>query len=197
MRIFVALSVFLLASVVQAQEACEDGVCVEHKDLEQFVELAEQAKCREDTSPAFKLDPITVVVDEEGRVYGSGSDPQPYKLSMTWCNYQVEGEGQVAIVAAKRIPKEYGFRFRPKVAFGYLPVTAFQTEDASRGLDLGMLLEPVYYHWSNFNGYVGIRSAGAGVGLDLTRNLGLYLGWAITWGTWQQNPHVAVSFALW
>jgi hypothetical protein len=197
MKAALATSLLLLAPVVQAQEACDEGVCVDREDLEKFIQLAEDAKCRETTPPTFQLDPISVIVDKDGRIYGSGSDPQPYKLTMTWCNYQVEGRGQVQIIAAKRIPKEYGFRFRPKAAMGYLPLVALEEHTAASGVDIGILLEPVYYHWVNLNGYVGVRSAGAGVGLDVTRNMGVYLGWAITWGAWQQNVHAAVSFALW
>jgi hypothetical protein len=197
MKVALASLLLLLSPVARAQEACDGGVCVEQEDLTKFVQLAEDAKCRETTPPTFQLDPITVMVDEDGRIYGSGSDPQPYKLTMTWCNYQVEGKGQVKIIAAKRIPKEYGFRFRPKAAMGYLPVTAFEEKNASMGIDIGVLLEPVYYHWGNLNGYVGVRSTGAGVGLDVTRNMGVYIGWAIAWKNWQQNVHLAVSFTLW
>ena len=39
--------------------------------------------------------------------------------------------------------------------------------------------------------------ASAGIGFDVTRNMGVYIGYAVTWGTWQSNPHAAISFALW
>jgi hypothetical protein len=191
------VGVFLTPVPLLAQEPCEGGVCVQPADLQQFVQLAQEAKCRETTLPTYTLDPVTVVVDEEGRYYGSGSQPQPYKLTMQWCNYTATAEGQVTIQVAKRVPKEYGFRFRPKAALGYLPVTAFEEQDAAKGLDIGLLLEPLFYRWVNLNGYVGVRSTGVGVGVDVTKNFDLYLGWAITWGTWQHNPHAAISFAFW
>jgi hypothetical protein len=162
-----------------------------------FVQLLKDQKCRAETAPIFKLDPISIVTDKDGRVYGSGSGPQPYKLKMSWCNYEVEGKGQVDIAVAKREPETSGFRFRPKAAIGYLPVTAYKQSDGYAGLDAGVLIEPAYVSWFNFNAYVGFRSVGGGFGFDLTRNMGAYVGYAITWGTWQSNLHGAISFALW
>jgi len=195
-RGLLALGLVLLASPAEAQ-TCEGGSCVAKEDLQAFIQLAREAKCRADTAPTLKLDPITIVVDRDGRIYGSGSDPKPYVVHLDWCNYKIEAKGQVSLVAAQRVEPTSGFRFRPKATIGYLPLTALDKKDGYAGLDAGVLLEPFFLSWSNLNVYVGFRAVGAGVGFDLTRNMGLYGGYAITWGTWQHNPHAAISFALW
>jgi len=196
MRLRAFAVVFLLASEARA-EPCTGGVCVAQDDMRAFVQLAREAKCRTDTPPQLKLDPITIVVDRDGRIYGSGADPKPYAAQLHWCNYDIEAKGQVGLIAAQREEPTSGFRFRPKAAVGYLPVTALVEKNGYTGIDVGVLVEPLFLSWFNVNVYVGVRSLGAGLGVDITRNMGLYLGYALTWGTWQHNPQAAVSFALW
>lgn len=188
--------VFLLAAEARGQ-GCEGGVCVPKDDLRAFVQLAREAKCRNETPPQLVADPITIVLDREGRVYGSGAAPQPYTVKLHWCNYDIEGKGQVKLIAAQREEPTSGFRFRVKATVGYLPASAYYAKDGYAGLDVGVLLEPFFWSWANVNAYVGVRAVGAGLGVDITRNMGLYLGYALAWGTWQHNPHAAVSFALW
>lgn len=190
---------FLNTNAVAADAVvCPPGVtCVPPEDMKVFVQLLKDQKCRADTAPNLKVDPVTIVVDREGRIYGSGSNPVPYRVHLDWCNYHVEGKGETSIVAAQREEPTSGFRFRPKATIGFLPVTAFDKKDGYAGLDAGVLLEPFFLSWANLNAYVGFRSVGAGIGFDITRNMGLYVGYAVTWGTWQSNPHAAVSFALW
>jgi hypothetical protein len=191
------LSLSLWVQPAKAQTACEGGTCVAKDDLKVFLQLAMAQKCRAETAPTFKLDPITITVDRDGRVYGSGSTPFPYKVNVSWCNYQLEGTGQTSIVSAKRVEPTWGWRFRVKAAPGYLPMTAYSAGDAKLGLDFGLLVEPFFVQWGNVSAYVGIRSVGGGIGFDLLQNFGIHLGYATTWGTWQHNLHGALSFALW
>jgi hypothetical protein len=162
-----------------------------------FVSLLQAQKCRLDNIPKLTADSVTIVVDKDGRVYGSGDDPKPYKLHIDWCNYQIDVKSQIKLVVAQKTEPTYGFRFRMKAALGYLPVEAFSEKDAGRGVDGGMLFEPAFWQWANINAYVGVRSVGAGLGFDLTRNFGLYAGYAMAWGTWRSNPHAALYFSFW
>ncbi len=161
----------------------EGQICVEKEDLKLFLKLAEERKCLDDTTPEFKLDSITIIMDEDGRVFYSGADPnKPYKLEMTWCHYKATGEGEVKVLAAMNEPPTWGFRFRPKAYLGYLPFKLMQKDsDFSSGLDAGLLLDVFYVKWVNFNVAAGFRSTGAGAGFDLTSNFGLYLGYSFAW----------------
>lgn len=196
MRRAAFLAVFFWPFVADA-EPCEGGVCVPKEDLRAFVQLAKEAKCRNETPPVVNADPVVIVLDTDGRVYGSGSDPRPYTVRLNWCNYDLVGRGQVKLIAAQREEPTSGFRFRLKATMSYLPASAFYAKDGYAGLDAGVLLEPLFWSWANVNAYVGVRSFGAGLGFDLTRNMGLYAGYALTWGKWEHNPHVGLSFALW
>lgn len=173
----------------------QETVPVAREDLAVFLQLAREEKCRQTTVPTVTADPITITVDRQGRVFASGSGPRPFTVKTTWCKHTIEAKGQVEVWAARMPEPTWGWRFRPKATAGYLPITAWK-HGAKAGLDAGVLLEPFYWRSLNLNGYVGIGAVGAGLGLDLTKNLGAYLGYAMTW-TGQSNVHAAVSLALW
>ena len=202
MRRFLAALTFplllLMPSKAYGQTTCEAGSkCVPPDDMAVFVKLLREKQCLQSAKPEVKFDPITLTEDKEGRVFVTGANPLPYTVRMKWCNYEVEATGKLNVTVAKVEPETWGFRFRLKAAPGYLPVTALTEQDGYAGVDFGLLAEPFFVQWANLNAYVGVRSVGAGVGFDLTRNFGLYVGYAVTWGTWQHNPHAALSFALW
>jgi hypothetical protein len=162
-----------------------------------FVALLREKKCQQGTQPQFTLDPITILTDRDGRTFINGSQPHPYTVRMRWCSYEATGVGQVNAVAARMPDPTWGWRFRPKAALGFLVADALGEEDAAKGLDAGILLEPFFVKWFNVNGYVGVRSVGAGVGFDITRNFGGYAGYAFSWGGQRHNPHAAFWFAFW
>jgi hypothetical protein len=165
--------------------------------MKTFVQLLHEKKCLQTEKPDFELDPITITTDEQGRTYVSGDEPHPYTLHMRWCGYEVDAFGTVNAVAARMPEPTWGWRFRAKAAFGFLPADALGEEDATKGIDAGLLVEPFFVGDFNLNGYVGVRSGGAGLGFDVTRNFGGYLGYAFSWGGQRHNPHAAVYFSFW
>jgi hypothetical protein len=173
----------------------QETVTVAKEDLQTLLQLARDEKCRRATQPQLTADKLTLVVDRQGRVFASGSGTAPFTLTLDWCNYHIEAKGQVGVYAAQMPEPTWGGRFRPKAALGFLPVEALRT-DVPSALDAGLLLEPFYWQYLNLNAFVGVRSVGAGLGLDVTKNLGVYTGYA--W-RWQGRSQVigAVSFALW
>lgn len=195
---FVVLFIARPARADDTPASCPEGsTCVPPEDMKVFVQLLKDQKCRNENPPKLTLDPVTVIVDRQGRVYYSGNEPKPYKVHIDWCNYQVDGTGKITMEVAQKVEPTWGFRFRAKAAFGYLPVEALEEKDGMRGFDGGLLLEPFFLQWFNVNAYVGVRSVGAGVGFDLTKNFGIYAGYAIAWGTWRSNPHAALYFSFW
>jgi hypothetical protein len=199
MKTLLAIVVVLLSIVgtARADECPAGSTCVPPEDMQTFVQLLRDQKCRSEQVPVLKMDPVTIIVDRQGRVYYSGSEPLPYKVHVDWCNYHVEAVGKVSVQVAQRVEPTWGWRFRMKAAFAYLPLEAVLEKDATQGLDGGVLLEPFFLQSFNVNAYVGVRSVGAGVGLDLTKNFGLYAGYALALGSWRSNPHFGVSFSFW
>lgn len=169
----------------EAPKECQgDDVCVAREDLDKFIELARERQCLDRTPPTFRLDPITIITDKEGRVFYTGNDPKrPYKLRVDWCHYSLEAEGEVKVVAAMNEPPTWGFRFRPKAYLGYLPLKLIEKGSSfSDGIDAGLMLDFFYVRWVNVNIAAGFRSTGAGAGFDITENFGAYIGYAFAWG---------------
>ena len=193
----VGLLTMLSPQTAMGADCPEGSTCVPPEDMRVFVKLLEEKNCLQSQTPKFEMDPLTVTQDKDGRVFLSGSAPIPYTLKLKWCDYEVEAKAKLNVVVARAEEETWGFRFRLKMAPGYLPMTALVEKDGYAGLDFGLLAEPFFWEWSNLNAYVGFRSVGAGVGVDLTDTVGLYAGYAVTWGSWQHNPHIALSFDLW
>jgi hypothetical protein len=196
-KVLLTLWFVLWSQFAQAQEACPNGACVAKGDLKTFVQLAKDHKCRQTTQPNMQLDPIQIVVDRQGRIYGSGSQPEPYNVKINWCNYSIAAQGNTKIVAAQRVEPNYGFHFKAKAAFGFLPIQAIESKDALSGFDAGILVEPFFFHWLNINTYVGVRSFGGGIGFDILKNFGIYVGYSVSWGSWQHNILGSFYFSLW
>lgn len=183
----------------EAEPTCPDGiVCVEEDDFQKFLQLAKEQQCRNTNVPTVETDSINIIVDKEGRVYGSGTGDYPFTIRMDWCNYKLEAKSQVKLQVAQRVEDTWGFRLRIKATFGFLLSEIFRdsTDEVQDTLDGGLLVEPFYLDWANFNLYVGVRSVGAGLGADLTTNFGVYAGYALTWGEWQHSPLVSIYFAF-
>ena len=200
MRFLVAavIAAFLTFSSSAQADTCPEGkVCVDEADMKMMLQVLRERKCLAETLPTVASDPITIVVDRQGRVYGSGSDPHPYTLHLNWCNYTIKAESQVKTVVAEHVEPTWGFRFRPKATFGVLGTELLVGERFSNALDGGLLLEPFYIQWLNIHGYIGVRSVGAGLGVDLTKNFGVNLGYAVTWSGWRSNPFASLYFAFW
>lgn len=199
MRAFLVSLVLLLPVGVLAQEPCPEGfVCVEKADMQTFLQLARDQKCRAAAPPTVTSDGVTIVVDRMGRVYGSGTGPRPFTVKMDWCNYKLEAKTELNVSAAQRIEPDWGFRLRLKPTFGFLVTEAFRSDTKfHESLDGGLLVEPFYLYWANLNVYLGVRSFGIGLGADVTKNMTVYAGYSMTWGSWRSSPYLGVGFSLW
>lgn len=197
-RILLAL-VLLFPAWALAQDACPEGkVCVDQESMQALLQLARDQKCRTEQAPKVTTDDVTIVVDRMGRVYGSGTGARPFTVKMDWCNYQLEAKTELKVSAAQRVEPDWGFRLRLKPTFGFLVTEAFRSNTKFHDtLDAGVLIEPFYLYSANVNAYLGLRSVGIGLGLDVTKNMTIYLGYSMTWGSWRSSPYLGVGFSLW
>lgn len=202
MRTLAASLTVLLTSQALAHEPPKEdsckGSCVAPEDMKAIVEVLREKQCLNKEKPVFDLDPVNIVVDRSGRIFFSGSSPQPYTLRMKWCTYEVQAEGKVNVIAAVQEPPSYGVRFRPKAFAGYLLAEPFRKDGSwNSAIDAGLMVDALYIRDFNLNVHVGFRSFGAGVGVDFLKNFGGYVGYAITWDGFQSNPEAALWFAFW
>jgi hypothetical protein len=199
MKKFLCLLTLLLSILIAPRanaQQCEGGVCVAEEDLKAFVQLAKDQRCRQETAPKLQLDSVTIVVDKDGRVYSSGSEPLPYKFRLEWCNYTLEGTGKVSVVAAQHLDRDWGFRFRPKFGAGFLVLDSIQQPKWEDGVDVALMADFAYFRQFNLNASLGVRSVGVSVGADLTKNFGAYVGYGLTWASWRHNPTVGLYFSF-
>lgn len=194
----VILAGILSSSVALGQESTQcQGTCVPNEDMKDFLQLLQEKKCLQTEKPKFELEPVTLVIDKDGRIFFSGAEPHPYKLRMTWCSYEVEAEGKVNVLAAVQEPPTWGFQLRPKAYLGYLLAEPLRSgKRLQDGVDAGLMVD--FFRWQDFNlnAHVGFRSFGANVGLDLTRNFGVSLGYGLSWEGFQHNPFAALWFSF-
>lgn len=204
MKLLIQLTVVvltLLFSQVALAQQCE-GTCLSKDEAADVRKVLEQKKCMQTAPPTFEVDPISLVLDKNGRVYYSGAQPRPYTLKMKWCGYEVEGKGYLDVVAALQEPPEWGFRFRPKAYVGVLLAEPFYDQPNGTNVgfddvfDAGVMVDFFYVHEFNLNIAVGFQSFGAGIGMDITANFGAYLGYGLTWGSWHHNPVAGVWFGF-
>jgi hypothetical protein len=197
-RFLLAFFLVFWTAPALAQECADKDVCVVREDLKAFIEIAKEKACLQDNKPEFELDPVNIIVDRDGRIFYSGAAPHPYKLRMKWCNYVVEAEGKVNVLAAVQEPPSWGFRFRPKAYMGALLVEPFRGDkDLKKAIDAGLMLDMLYLYDFNLNVHVGFRAVGAGLGVDIFQNFGLYGGYALSWDGFRSNPEAALWFAFW
>jgi hypothetical protein len=200
-RILLIALLCLLARTAVADDACPAGkVCVDKADMPVLLEAAKEKQCLKTTAPTVTSDPIHVVIDKSGRVYGSGSSPKPFNVHLTWCNYTLDATSQMQIVAgmvAPDPPQTWGFRFRPKATLGALWGEVALGSKLTDSLDAGLLVEPFFIRWFNINAFVGFRSFGGGLGFDVTSRFGFYVGYSLTWATWHSNPFTSLYFSFW
>jgi len=164
--------------------------------MEQFLELARQKKCLQETLPEVVASDLVITVDDDGRVFNSGTGLQPYTLHVDWCQYTINATSQIRLQVAQQEESRWGFRFRLKATFGALVAEAVHADELQDVLDGGLLLEAFYIRWANLNVYVGVRSVGVGLGADVTKNFGIYAGYSLLWANWRSSPMVATSFAF-
>jgi len=76
-------------------------------------------------------------------------------------------------------PPDPMFRLRLRAQAGILLPMIWK--DAKGGWDAGLSFD--FFHVGDVNvaAYTGVRSAGGGVGLDLTRNFGPYVGYSLVY----------------
>jgi hypothetical protein len=197
----VATALLLLCQPANAQDSVpcvpsDETVCLPKADFQRFLTIALDRQCLEHQKPTFQVDSITILTDSEGRVFYTGADPKkPYTVRMKWCHYEVEAQGTVDLVAAMKTPQTSGIRFRPKAYLGYLPLKLSKGK-FSDGVDAGIMVDWLFIHEFNLNIAAGFRSVGIGVGLDLTRNFGLYVGYALGWTAPLHNINTSIYFAF-
>ncbi len=186
-NLVISLFILLFSNSVVAQDECvppEGGRCLTKEQFEAVKRgLTELDMIHSSPAVLSTSDEIVIIHDWEGRVYtnSGSSNPMTFKLKL---GETVERDMAVTLPTKlyyRPKPPDPMFRLRIRAQVGLLIPELVQTIsgkkqsfwDGSLGLDF------FHYKMLNFAVWTGVRSVGAGVGFDITKNFGPYLGYAL------------------
>lgn len=143
-------------------------------------------------------DKITIITDWQGRVYTSGGQtdiktPGPNQLHMNVTLGPTVNRDLVMTLPTsvyyRDKPPDPMFRLRIRAQVNLLLPELFNTAtgDTRRFYDAGVSWD--FFHLGVFNAaaYTGVFSSGGGLGMDLTRNWGVYAGYALVYDGWRSS----------
>lgn len=145
-------------------------------------------------------DTVTIISDWDGRVYVNGGETNPVRMKLKLGDTI---DRDMAIVLPTQVyyrpkPPDPMFRLRIRAQAGLLIPGALKRlkGESSSFADAGIGWD--FFHLGSFNvsGYTGVASLGAGFGLDLTKNFGPYVGYALVYDGLQSSILGGVYFSF-
>lgn len=186
------------------------GICLTKAQRDKLSEAVLELQDIHGSKAEIELqEPIVIVRDWEDRVFINGGKKKPIKLKLR-VGKHVDRDLEVQLpiqVFYREEPPDPMFRLRIRAQLGVLVPQLVKTVEGATFGDQNDL-EPFWdagIGWDFFHiqdlslnvaAYTGIRSAGLGAGLDLTKNFGVYAGYGITYDGWSHTLLTSVYFAF-
>ncbi len=177
----------LTTSAVHADCVPEPGgVCLSAVELEEVKKaLLELDSIHKSPAVVTTSDKIVIIHDWKGRVYVNGGETKPlrYKLKIG----ETIDRDLVAKVDTqvhyRPKPPDPMFRLRIRAQLGLLLPEMSESFGGQWKdfIDAGIGWDFFHYKMFNVSAYTGVRSAGAGIGLDVTKNFGPYIGYSFVY----------------
>lgn len=181
-----ALASHLLALPAFAQEdpACPPpwAVCLTEDEKRTVGDsLRELKEIKESEAKLEVKDEIVIIRDWEDRVYVNGGSGKPIRATLRiGSTVERDMEVQLPVRAYYREePPDPMFRLRIRAQAGLLVPSVL--DSFKDGWDAGVGWDFMHLGPANLSAYTGIRSAGGGLGLDLTKNFGPYVGYSFVY----------------
>jgi hypothetical protein len=143
-------------------------------------------------------DPIVIVRDWQDRVYVNGGTNVPIRAKLK-IGKHVDRDLAIALKPQlwyRDKPPDLMFRLRIRAQAGILVPQIFQADTGWNRYDAGLSWDFFHLGIFNFSAYTGIRSAGGGPGIDLTKNFGLYGGYAVVYDGWKHSALISAYFSF-
>lgn len=179
----------LISSVALAQDPpcipC-DGKCLTSEQVKKLQDALDELDDIH-KSPAIGefQDPIVIIRDWDGRIYVDGGSERPLRLKIR-IGKHVDRDMEVQLnsrVWYRSEPEPPMFRLRIRAQVGILIPEIAKTISGEEEAfwDGGVGWD--FFHLDIFNlaAFTGIRSAGIGPGIDLTKNFGVYAGYSFVY----------------
>lgn len=180
-NLLLCLLIMLFANRARAQSCEEPSKCYDEQTRQQIKEaLQELDKIHNSKAELKLLDPVIIVRDWDGRIYVNGGDKKPLRMQLKISDTI---NRDVALTLSPKVytrekPADPMLRLRLRAQIGVLARGTYE-RIASGGnwpVDGGLNLDFFHLGPVNLGVYAGVFSSGVQIGLDLTRNFGVFAG---------------------
>ena len=205
-RFLPAAFLIAMAFPAMAQDPCPkpcDGKCLSQEQIDKLKMAVDELKdIHESPASVSVVAPVVIVRDWDGRVYVNGGSTIPLRAKVKIGKHV---DRDLDVVLNSRVwyrpePPQPMFRLRIKAQAGILAPEAINkvrgVDGTAYPLDAGIAWDFFHLGILNISAYTGIRSAGAGPGLDITRNFGMYAGYAILYDGFKSSAMAAAYFSF-
>lgn len=209
--ILLFVAIFLLSSKAESQVKCpkeltdSGGVCLTKEQKEKIVESVKELKNIHESKAELEVEePIVIIRDWEDRVYINGGDKKPVKLRLKIGEHvdrELEAVLPVSVYYRDKPPDPW-FRLRIRAQVGILIPEFIESISNTDNLDspwdagIGWDFFHIPGYELNLAAYTGVRSAGGGVGIDLTKNFGIYSGYSFIYKGLSHSFQLAAYFSF-
>lgn len=199
--VLLALSALLFSSRALADDPppCPPpyAVCLTAEEKQTVGDSLRELKEIKEAKATVKVtDDIVIVRDWEDRVYVNGGSGKPIRATLT-LGSTVERDLELQLPVQtfyREKPPDPMFRLRVRAQAGVLfPRVLDSFKD---GWDAGIGWDFMHVGPANLSAYTGIRSVGGGLGVDLTKNFGPYVGYAFLYDGLKSGVLGGVYFSL-
>lgn len=198
----------ILALVLSSGAASADecvpppgGKCLTKEQLDQVKEALRELKSIHEAPAALELtEPIIIVHDWEGRVYVNGGDAKPLKMKLKLGD-TIDRDLAATLptqVYYRPKPPDPMFRLRIRAQAGLLVPQLVNSIDgtAQRFWDAGIGWDFFHYDALNVSLYTGVNSSGGGIGYDITKNFGPYVGYSLVYDGFKSSVLTGIYFSF-
>ncbi|HEY8097920.1 MAG TPA: hypothetical protein VIE65_17825, partial [Methylobacter sp.] len=138
--------------------------------------------------------------DWDDRVYINGGSKKPIQATLKLgdtINRDMEMTLPIKVYYREK-PPDPMFRLRIRAQAGILVPELIHTLQGKNDpfWDAGIGWDFFHLNAVNIAAYTGIRSVGAGIGLDLTKNFGPYLGYSLKYDGFQSSLLTGIYFSF-
>lgn len=195
----------VLAATTASAQDCppQYAVCLTEEERKKVLQAVSDLKdIRYSKAELEFKDPVMVVRDWDDRVYVNGGSTRPLRLKLR-IGKTVDRDLEASVpvhVSYRERPPDPVLRLRIRAEAGVLlPAVVDAIRDdggAYRALDAGVGWDFLHLGDVNLSLHTGIRSSGGGVGLDLTRNFGPYVGYSLIYDGFRSSVLAGAYFSF-
>lgn len=193
--LLVVAFLLLVPSTLQASKCPEGYKCIPEEIAQKYFLALQEYKCMQDALEEGKIkvsfNPYRIVMDKEGRFYAD----EDIEGILEWCSYKIKLRHKPIVTYGEPPPEDpsttWGFRLRVRMG---MTITPYKDPSFMEMIDPALFLEPFHYEILHLSTHASLNSVGAGIGFDITRNLDMYVGVGVMWGSWK--PAVVLGTSL-